>query len=290
MLRFYHFIFALCSFVFFTRLTIHESDKQKTQRIIEDMIEKVENLKTAHFSMSYKERFHGAYISSQSEVYIQFTPRKIYLRVIKGNGEKGPELLYKHGENNNNALISPNKFPYFNISLNPRGSFLRKNRHHTILQAGGKYMISILKSSYKKAIKRNFQKFFKYKGEKDFLGIPCYVIHVDNPNFRYFNYQVKPNESLKDVANKFHVSEYKIVESNSSIEDYDSDISASNIKIPNSYSSHLILYIDKKNHLPLYQEIYDDKGLLSQYSYQFFEADLNLSMDVFNEENPSYGF
>ena len=286
-------LFLLLSLTNQTFAQDNDSNDSICKGIVQNMLSNIDQMESAHFKMLSTERYFGEMKSSNSEVHITFSPqKKVYLKVIEPNGSNGPELLYLEGENNNEVLISPNKFPYINLSLSPQNSFLRRNRHHTILEAGGKYMGTIVETSFKKALENDFGKYFKLLEDTIFKGIPCHVIHVDNPNFNYFSYTSKKGETVLSIARKFSVSEYKIMEANqdSDLDGYTDELDVLELKIPNSYSNHFVLFIEKENYLPIYQEIYDDLGLFGIYEYKLFEPNPDLPINTFSSENPAYGF
>ncbi len=61
----------------------------------------------------------------------------------------GPEVLWIAGANNGNAIVNPGTFPYITLNLDPMGSIMRKNQHHTINELGMEYVGEILKDGIK---------------------------------------------------------------------------------------------------------------------------------------------
>src|SRR5690606_29835351 len=66
----------------------------------------------------------------ESAVRFHRHPRKIYLYI------KGIEVLWVEGQHNGKALVKPNSFPFFNLTLDPMGDLMRQDQHHTLHEMG----------------------------------------------------------------------------------------------------------------------------------------------------------
>ena len=184
-----------------------------TRVLIQQLFKSIDNTKTLKYNLKLSERIEGKMLNTESSVKLQVAPRKLYLYL------KGPELLWVQGTNNGNALVNPGAFPYFNINLNPYGSLMRKNQHHTIHEMGYEYFASVLKNTVKKAGDK-FDKDFVCTGEEKWDNRSCYNIVISYPEFAFVNYIVQKGENLISIARKLFVSEYMILENNPRIKDY----------------------------------------------------------------------
>src|SRR5699024_8802083 len=130
------------------------------------------------YVMDKKERIDEQFIHQSSFVKLNRDPYKVYTR--QEHPEKGLEVLYVHGENENKALISPTGFPWVNLNLDPLGSIMRKEQHHTILDAGYDHVISILEHLFENYGKAQVSIMVENKGETSWRGNLCWTIEFDN--------------------------------------------------------------------------------------------------------------
>jgi outer membrane lipoprotein-sorting protein len=261
--------------------------KITSEEIISNMSSSIETIKTLKYKLKKKERIEDEFKLGEQEVKYNRSPKKVYTKIIAPN--KGVEVLFREGENNNKAYVNPNAFPYITLTLDPFGSTMRNNNHHTVYEVGFDYINSIVSQIAKKSGK-DFEKYFHYKGDTLFNNKDCYKILIDYTPFKYENYTVKAGESLKVIAYKFFISDYMILEINEDIDDYN-DVSAGQIiKIPNAYARKTILCIEKKTNLPLLQAMYDEKGLFAQYEFYNVQVNPSITEAEFTKDYKDYNF
>ncbi|MGZ6416718.1 MAG: DUF1571 domain-containing protein, partial [Bacteroidia bacterium] len=109
------------------------------RELIDKIFTAVDNVKTMRYYLHCNERIKGRMQYFESKVKLQISPRKLYLSL------KGPEVLWIQGANNGDALVNPAAFPYMNLNLDPYGSLMRKDQHHTIHEMGFQYLADILR-------------------------------------------------------------------------------------------------------------------------------------------------
>lgn len=245
--------------------------------VLKKMFNEVDNLKSLKFVLRNSERIEGNMLSGEQFVKMSKAPFKCYVLMLKPI--PGAEVLYAEGKNNNQAIYNPNAFPYFKLNLDTYGSLMRKNNHHTIHEMGFDYIKSILEYIYSKD-----NTVFKYDGIKNISGKAYYKITVFIPSFSTESYCFNNDETILSVARRYRLSEYKILELNADIDDYNYGTQGKNIIIPNFYAKKLELYIDKNNYMPVIQNIYDEKGLFEQYSYQKLEINPVFPSTDFNPD------
>src|SRR5579872_874859 len=85
---------------------------------IDNMLTAIDNVKTARYVMKKQERIEkGSFFESELIIKLQSSPLKIYAYSVKPN--PGAEALWLAGQNDGNVLVSPNKFPYIDLNLDP---------------------------------------------------------------------------------------------------------------------------------------------------------------------------
>ena len=220
---------------------------------------------------------------TESKVKLQVSPRKIYLSL------KGPEVLWIQGANGGDALVNPGSFPYINLNLDPYGSLMRKNQHHTIHDLGFGYIGKTTRSSIFKS-GQALEKIFTYIGDIVWDNTDCYKLFASYPDFKYINYKVEKGETVASIANEFNCGEFRILEKNQWISDYSSNIEGKQILVPNNYSNKTILYINKKNNLPVFLKVYDDLGFYEGYEYHNLQVNTGFAANEFTKEFKDYKF
>ena len=93
-----------------------------------------------------------------------------------------------------------------------------------------------------------------------------------------------------DIATERMVSEYMIVQVNDDIDNYYDVKEGQVIKIPILYAKRTVLYIDKVKHLPIKQEMSDDKGLFERYSMTNLKVNPTIAPEEFQEDYKDYDF
>lgn len=279
----------LISLVF--SFTIH-AQVDSAKWALEGMCSTFLNLKTIQIKQITIERVDGQLNPSIAEAKVQFKPtRKIYIRSLDQNNEITSELLFLEGENNNDALVNPVSFPYINLDLDPKGHLMRKGRHHTIFEAGGKYLAEVIHTSMAHAESVNeFKKRFRFVGTEIYQEKKCYRIEIVNNDYALDDYTVKADEDVIDIARKKMIPEYKILETNAELDDYDEVEEGDEIKIPRYYGKKIVLLIDAKTFIPWYQRIEDEQGVFAEYKMLKCYLNPEFSEIQFSSENPAYGF
>ena len=261
--------------------------QHNAKEITDKMLLAIEQTKTMKYTTRLFERIDGRLNSAENNVKLSVNPFKAYIYLVAPT--KGIEILYIAGENGNKALVNPNAFPYVSVYLDPKGSIMRKNQRHTILNLGFTYFAEIAKEAKQKAGK-NFNQTFLYKGSIKWENYDCYVIIIDYPEFAYIPYTVKQDETLLTIAKKLKVSEYMILEINPKIKDYHNVHAGQVIKVPNAFAKKTTLYIDKVTYLPVMQAMFDEKGLFEKYEFRNLIANPKIPDEEFSKDYKGYDF
>jgi outer membrane lipoprotein-sorting protein len=258
---------------------------QTAESVLNQMLSALDAGKTYEYTMVQEERIDGKIHKNKIFTKIQETPKKVFIDNVEGANE-GVQVLYVSGERDNKALV--NKM--FGIKLSPFNSLIRKNQHHTILESGFGLLIGSIRDAKKRAQAQNaFDQVFQLAGSVTFDGKSCYKLILTDPTFTYESYTMQDGESLYSIAMKKKVCEQLIVEKNG-LGGFGSGKSGQTIQIPSSYAKKTILYIDKSNMHPIYQEMYDEKGMFEKYTFYDLKVNPSFTSKDFSEDNSAYDF
>ena len=259
---------------------------QTAQELLDDMLQAIDEARRIQFNIQTKERFKSGEAKLSALVRLNTQPHQIYMKM--SSPDKGIEILWNDGENENRALINPNGFPYVNLSFSPYHSRMRKNSHHPILRMGFQYTAKLVRHELT-LLDRPIDEQFIIKGEVTWKGRPCYYVQSVHDDFKYMPYTLKKNEYLRDVADRLHVSEHMIMEKNG-IKGFDKIKRGTTILVPNYYAKRIEFYIDKETKLPILQKIYDDQGLYEYFGYTNVRINPTFAQDEFKKGFKEYGF
>ena len=286
-LRAQHIFLLFMLFAISTLLISFRSKKSDTisgnRELIAKIFDAVDNIKTMRFSMQCNERIKGRMTHYESKVKLQVSPRKLYLSL------KGPEVLWIQGQNNGDALVNPGAFPYMNLNLDPYGSLMRKDQHHTIHEMGFQYLADILKDGMKRAGDK-LDKYFVIVGDEKLDGRSCYKLAISFPDFAWGPYTVKNGENLTTIARKLKVSEYMVLMNNPKISWYNDVKEGQIVQVPNAYGKLTILLIDKELMLPVSNQVFDDQGLFETYQYNNLKINTPILPEEFTKGYKEYNF
>ncbi len=253
------------------------------RELIDKIFAAVDDIKTMRFNLQCNERIKGRMTHYESKVKLQISPRKVYLSL------KGPEVLWIQGKNGGDALVNPGAFPYMNLNLDPYGSLMRKDQHHTIHEMGFQYLADILRDGMKRAGDK-LDKYFVVVGEEKLNGRNCYKLAISFPDFAWDSYTVKKGEDLNTIARKLRVSEYMVLMNNPKISWYNDLKEGQVIKVPNAYGKLTILLVDKELLLPVSNKVFDDQGLFETYEYHNLQVNTTILPEEFTKDYKEYNF
>lgn len=259
---------------------------QDARYVLNKLLEEVAKGRTYEYTMIQTERVDGKMYVNKLFTKLNENPKKVFIDNIEGENE-GVHVLYVEGERSNKALVSV----LWGVTLSPFNSKMRKNQHHTLLDSGFGLLLSSLGEAQKRADKeKGFDQVFKLDGEVTYDSRKCYKMLLTDPTFTYVDYTIKNGESLYDIAIKRNICEQLIVDKNNSIKDFDSAKDGLTIKIPSSYAKKTILYIDKQNYHPIYQEMHDEKGVFEKYEFLGLKVNPRFAPNEFDKEFSGYKF
>jgi outer membrane lipoprotein-sorting protein len=260
------------------------ADKITTEQLLSRLSSAIENLKTLRCTVRAQERLEGnKYQQARSTMKIAFSPLKVYVR-----NQKGIEVLWVTGQNNGDAWVNPNAFPYVTLTLNPNGSVMRRNQHHSVLNAGFGTIADLIHGSNLRQ-DRSYERSFRYVGDSIVAGRACHVLRSDFPQFRYVPYKTTKAESISHIADRFGCGEYRIMERNDLSAD-ETVPAGKTLQVPNSYGRRTIVCVDQKTFLPTVVQVNDDKGLFEKFEFSEVIANQPIPAAEFTKEYKDYKF
>jgi len=278
------FLITLFAIIFFVGAKPVDSTPT-CREIIERMLDSIKNIKTQTYIVKSTERVGKHLLFAEAFVKLSYNPRKIYFK----NPEKGIEVLWVSGENKGNALVRARSLPIMNIDLDPYGSLMRKDQHHTIFDLGTPYVGSVIANTIVKAPK-DFDKHFAYAGVLVWNKIECYQIVVNYPDYKYIEYTVGKGETVTSIAYKFSTSDFKIRNKNNLSSYFGTIKEGKVLSIPIPYSNKGIFYVDKNTYLPINIKVYDEEGLYEAYEFHNLKVNMKFAPNEFSRDFKEYGF
>ncbi len=271
--------------VSFLLLSGQSGYSQSPKGIIIEMIQHANKLQGFTAEITKEERIDGELVKQITAVKLIRQPFQLYLN--QRYPKKGVEILVR--KNNNRALINPNAFPWINLSLDPYGSLMRKDQHHTVYDSGFDLMAGILHRELARIGTDTSEHIF-YHGETEWQGRSTFLVEMSNPHYKQVIYHVQLGEDLNSIARKLNINEYAILQLNEEVDYYDDVAPGQEIIVPSSYAKKMELYIDKEHMLPLLIKVWDAEGLYEQYAYKKFVINPYFAPDEFTSDYKKYGF
>lgn len=258
-------------------------DKLTTEQLLSRLSTAIDNLKTLRCTVKAQERIGTGYQQARTSLKLAYSPLRVYLR-----NQKGIEALWVTGQNNGDAWVYPNSFPYVTLSLDPNGTLMHRNQHHSLLDAGFGTIADIIRSTGQRE-DQAFEQSFRYTGDTTVLGRPCYILRSSFPQFRYVSYTPAKTETLAQIADKFDCGEYRIVERNGL--SFEKPVPAGKtLQVPNGYGRRTTVYVDQKLFLPLVVQVIDDKGLFERFEFTDIVANQPIPAEEFSKDYKGYHF
>ncbi|MDG2343019.1 MAG: DUF1571 domain-containing protein [Flavobacteriales bacterium] len=263
------------------------SEQVKSKWMIGKMHKAIQSHTDLRFTLFRAERINDKYVKGSFDGKLKTKPFKIYFKNNFPN--EGVEILYKDGENSDRAWVNPNSFPFFTMSFSPENKLIRAGGHHTFKMVGFSTFDGLM-SRYETIYKEKFYSYVKYLGVVTWEGMTCYKLVFKHPDYKIIKYQTKIGETLKKIALKRGLNIAKLRDLNKEVNPTSALQSGEELLITNTYEKEVIFYIDSKSFLPVYQEIYDEKGLYEKYAYSNLKYKNPIPEDEFSVHYKEYDF
>lgn len=245
-------------YLLFFSLTIPKTVYSQKYAVLDSMINVVDRIETMSCIIESSEKLEDRTTRVIQQVNASFEPLRCSIVFLEP--KKNTRIVYCKGDNNNEIHYEPSGFPYFNLNVDPLGNLARSNNHHTILDIGFSYFNDIIKEELKKSSTKFEIKKIKINDKIQYLVYTKYEDYKTSP------YNMKPNETIRQIALKRRISEYQIIKINDNLNNYN-DWTDEYIQLPNHFCYEIKIYIDPINWLPLSIKIYDKEGLFEEYNY-----------------------
>ena len=252
-----------------------------TELLISRLSAAIENLRYLRCSVRAQERVGGKVNHASSKMKLTFKPLRVYIK-----NQKNIEVLWVTGQNDGDAWVYPASFPYVTVSLDPNASLMRRNQHHTALQAGFGTIADLLRTSGLRQ-DHGFSRSFRYVGDSTLQGRACYVLRSDFPQFKYVAYRAGRNETLGTVADRFGCGEFRIMERNG-LSPGATVAEGKVLQVPNAYGRRTIVCVDPKTYLPMLIQVVDDKGLFEKFEFSDVIANQQIPAEEFTRNYKGY--
>ena len=252
-----------------------------TAQLLTRLTAAVDNLRTLRLSIAARERIGSKYMPAFSTAKINTSPLRLYLK-----NQAGVEVLYATGENSGDAWVYPGSFPYVTLSLDPLGSMMRRNQHHTALQIGFGVITGLLQANDQQA-DQAYLRSFRYVGDSLFQRRACYVLRSDFPRFRYVATRARLHDTPATVAARFGCGEYRVLERNH-LSPSDHLTEGQALQVPNAYGSCTVVLVDPQSFLPASVSVFDDRGLYERYEFSNVVANQPIAPAEFTKGYKDY--
>ncbi|MDW8273457.1 MAG: DUF1571 domain-containing protein [Chitinophagales bacterium] len=267
----------------------HNAQQTDVRALITDMLNAIKNAKGYIYTMKGTERLIGKNEYKVTEVFtkVNVSPKKIFARVVN-EPNKGTEMLYVAGERDNKILVKSGWVPA--LKLSPFSSLLMKDQHHSLLSAGFGFFYKNISEGIRRADAQDkFNTVFKLDGEITYEGRKCFKLIVEDPTYSVTEYKASKGENTYTISQKLLVPECFIMEANG-IKSIDENLEGKTLKVPTSYAKRSIIYIDKQNNFPIYQEMWDNKGMFEKYEFKNLIVNPTFAENEFSTEFKDYSF
>lgn len=289
-MRTLHVLSVLFSVACCNWLYAQEDREADGKEVIQHLIKSVKDLQTCQFEMKSKERIDNTYVFTHSVASIRFEPKQIFLRSFNEDGGLRNEILYLQNQNDGDALISSLGFPFINLNLDPLGNTMRNKKHLTILEAGGKFLAAMLDLGFKNMFDPSANVSVQCKIKKHVNFGQVYEVVITNNDYSFAMKSTGGEHSLRSFCNAQGVPEYKVLEINNALNNFDDDIANTQLLLPNYYAKVIKMEVRKSDYMPVKIALYDEKGLYAQYAYDYYKVNPVLPSIVFDRDNPAYTF
>ena len=259
------------------------SQEKNVESILKSVFQTNTNIKALQMDLLINERIRGEMSPAKNFVKVNYEPFQLYIKQTYPHA--GMEMLYNELINKNKVLIYTNSFPWKTIGIDPLGLLARKETHHSIYKMGYRYVINLLENELNKY---PGSEICKYLGIVKYDNNLCYKLEISIPDFKFYDYTVKPGETLESLSYKLMVNDYMIMERNPSVSNIQ-DIKAGDIlKVPSSYAKSFTIYIDVNTNLLVGIKVYDDIDLWEEFVYRNVKVNPGFSFIDFSTKNMDY--
>lgn len=256
-------------------------------QLLNAMIDRTGTLSTLRYDLKKYERIQGKLILEQMRFKLRRNPFAVYGYQI--SPRKGVEVLYPAEPGSKRVLVKPNTFPYVSLTFDPYSDILLENQHQTIFAVGYDQTRKLLIAA-RDRYRSDLPRLVRYEGTLTWDRRKCHKLTLQPPAYQIQSYTVKAGDNLFSIADRLHVSWYKIMELNS-LKSPNATLKPGQVlKVPSDYGKLIRVIIDAERLIPLVLEVEDELGVYERYEYYAVEVDPPLTDQDFSRNNPEYRF
>jgi outer membrane lipoprotein-sorting protein len=265
-------LILLSSLSFSSSNEYSESDAKAAFKQLDNMVRSITSME---FTLVNSERIKNRMMKGKQRVSLTTQPFRCHITMIEpGNGE---ELIYAGAKYDYQAIYEPKGFPYMQLELDPHGSLMRKNNHHTIFDLGYTKMMSVLNYHMKNS------PYIIDLSQMTLNAKEVQKMTITFSDFKYVSIRIDRKERLSELAERLTLNDYMLYELNNI--DISSELKVgSTLIVPTAYAKKVELYIDLTTGLPMTQIVYDDKGVYEKYEFSDLRINFPISEKRFNSE------
>jgi hypothetical protein len=252
-------------------------------QLLHQMNDSIKKIKTLKMHIYAIERIDKTYLSANSEIKLNSSPRKLYFI----NPKKKLEILHLPAKNEK-AIVKPHVFPYVTMHLDPNGNMMRKNQHYTLNELGFDFISKSIAFTINKD--KEGTKHFKYHGLVKKNGVSCYFMEYDNAHYEYVDYKVGKRETVTSLSYKLGVNDYLVRYKNDLINEFGFLKEGKIIKVPTLYCKKAVIYLSESTLLPISLSLYDDIGLFENYEFSNIQINPSINEIEFTTKFHEYKF
>lgn len=253
--------------------------------LLKSMFAENSKINSLEMELIMNERIDGDYTQSKNFIKVNYNPVQIYVK--QQYPRKGLEILYNEATGSKKAKIYTNTFPWTTLNLDPLGTLMRRDAHHSIFKSGFDYIVSVLEHAYNRYSKE-LNSISSFKGTVKYDNRICYKYEINIPDFKFISYTVQKGDTFEKLSNTLKVNDYMIVENNRGLKISDDLKPGMVIKVPNIYAKSITLYIEKSRNILAGIKVFDNKGLYEEYTYRNVVINPSFTELDFSTENKNY--
>jgi uncharacterized protein DUF1571 len=270
-------------------IPVEASDPDEVLELLNEIKAAAGNVNDYTMTMFKHERF-GDKMGPEVLVQVKWArPFKVYLKYLN-EADKGQEVLFVKGRNDDELLAHQGSFPDITISLDPCGSTCMSENHHPIVKGSLFDFISGIENNIRQAIKRNEGE-IRLKSET-LWGRSCTKLEVFHVKGGWYH-AMADGETLWEVAERYDRNMYQILHHNpgQGWDEADDPGKGDQVFIPRYYSSRMFVWIDNELNMPLKAITYDHFGQLYEvFENRNLQVNVGLTEKDFDPDNPEYDF
>jgi hypothetical protein len=262
-------ILVLILFCLGSQIGTANNDTIDAKQVLIQFSDSMKTINNAYYLVANTERVDGEYLSGKQYITYQKYPFRSKVDMVTPN--TGSQLVFDYSSEY--ATYSPSGFPYFDMDLNPLGTLMRRNNHHTVHEIGFDYLIEVINSVL-------LSNKFDYNIIESTDSIIS--IGVTSAKFGFIDYTVKANEDIRSISQRLKLNEYLILSNNEGVDFYDDISEGDLIKTPNSYAKQVTFTISRNEYYLKDIFVYDNLGLFEEYHYSIQSVNtvgLNFDLD-----------